>query len=74
VEADRRVLTQSLAGSCYQPLAPAERRADGAWDPADRARRRQSEEQRLVSRLVVRETRGVFEIDVDVAGTASAPT
>ena len=47
--------------------------ADGAWDPADRAKRRQSEVQRLVSRLVVRETRGAFEVDVDVAGTNGVP-
>ena len=47
--------------------------ADGAWDPADWAKRRQSEVQRLVSRLVVRETRGAFEVEVDVAGTNGVP-
>ena len=69
VEGDRCVLTLSLAGPYYQPLLRGERHADGAWDPADRARRRQSEVQRLVSRLLVRETRGAFELDVEVAGT-----
>jgi hypothetical protein len=73
VEDDRCVLTQSLAGPYYQPLLPADRRPDGAWDPADRERRRQSEVQRLASRLVVRESAGAFEIDVDVAGTDRVP-
>jgi hypothetical protein len=73
VDGDRYVATQSLAGPYYQPLLPGERHADGAWDPADRARRRQSEVRQLVSRLVVRETRGVFEIDVDLAGTDGVP-
>jgi hypothetical protein len=73
VEGDRYVLSQSLAGPYYQPLCPEERHADGAWDAADRSQRRQSEVQRLVARLVVRETRGAFEVDVDVAGTDGVP-
>ena len=73
VEANRYVLTQSLTGPYYQPLAPETRRPGGAWDPADRARRRQSEVQSLVSRLVVRESAGAFEIDVSVAGTDRVP-
>jgi hypothetical protein len=73
VEADRYVLTQSLTGPYYQPLPPEARHPDGAWDPADRARRRQSEVQPLVSRLVIREAAGAFEIDVDVAGTDRVP-
>jgi hypothetical protein len=73
VEKGRCVLTQALAGPYYQPLPPADRHPDGAGDPADRGKRPQSEVQRLVSRLVVRESAGVFEIDVDVAGTDRVP-
>ena len=73
VEGNRYVLTQSLTGPYYQPLTPETRRPDGAWDPADRARRRPSEVQPLVSRLVVRESAGAFEIDVNVAGTDRVP-
>ena len=73
VEGNRYVLTQSLTGPYYQPLAPETRPPDGAWNPADRARRRQSEVQGLVSRLVVRESAGAFEIDVNVAGTDRVP-
>ncbi|HYN04177.1 MAG TPA: hypothetical protein VE359_17130 [Vicinamibacteria bacterium] len=73
VENGAFVLTQSLTGPYYQPLPSEARRADGAWDPGDRARRRQTEVQRLVSRLVVRESAGAFEIDADVAGTDRVP-
>jgi hypothetical protein len=73
VEANRYVLTQSLTGPYYQPLPAEARHADGSWGSADRARRRQSEVQRLVSRLVVRASAGAFEIDVDVAGTDRVP-
>jgi hypothetical protein len=73
VEANRCALTQSLTGPYFQPLPPEARHVDGAWAPGDRARRRQSEVQSLVSRLVVRESAGAFEIDVDVAGTDRVP-
>jgi hypothetical protein len=66
-------LRQELRGPYWQPLSREARHADGSWDPADRARRRQSEVQRLVSQLVVRESAGAFEIDVDVAGTDRVP-
>ena len=73
VEANRYVLTQSLTGPYYQPLRPEARHPDGRWNPTDRVRRDQSEVQRLVSRLVVREAAGAFEIDVAVAGTDRVP-
>jgi hypothetical protein len=66
-------LRQELTGPYWQPLAPADRHSDGRWDPADRARRRQSEVQRLVSEVVVRESRGAFEIDLNVSGTDRVP-
>lgn len=67
------VLTQVLTGPYYQPLSAADRHADGAVHPGDRERRRQSEVQRLVSRITVRETSGRFDLDVDVAGTDRVP-
>ena len=73
VDGGRYVLRQVLAGPYYQPLPPELRHADGSWDPADRARRRQSEVQRLDSRLAVRESGGAFEVDVEVAGTDRVP-
>jgi len=73
VERDGYRLRQELSGPYWQPLAPDSRHADGRWNPADRGRRRQSEVQRLVSQVVVRESRGAFEIDVDVAGTDRVP-
>ena len=73
VENGAYVLTQSLTGPYYQPLPPEARQVDGAWDPGDRARRPQTEVQRLFSRLVVRETAGAFEIDVEVTGTDRVP-
>jgi hypothetical protein len=66
-------LRQELAGPYWQPLPPEARHADGRWDPADRARRRQSEVQCLVSQLVVRESAGAFEIDADVSGSDRVP-
>jgi hypothetical protein len=66
-------LRQELSGPYWQPLAPEDRHADGRWDPADRARRRQSEVQRLVSEIVIREAAGAFEIGVDVSGTDRVP-
>jgi hypothetical protein len=74
IEDGAYVLTQSLAGPYYQPLAPGDRHPDGAWDPADReTRRRQSEVQHLRSRVGVRESGGAFEIDFDVSGTDRVP-
>ncbi|HEX9190385.1 MAG TPA: hypothetical protein VGB87_25130, partial [Vicinamibacteria bacterium] len=73
VEGGGYVLRQVLTGPYYQPLPPELRHAGGSWDPADRALRRQSEVQRLDSRLVVRESGGAFEIDVDVTGTDRVP-
>jgi hypothetical protein len=73
VETEGYRLRQELSGPYWQPLPREARHADGRWDPADRVKRRQSEVQRLVSQLVVRESRGAFEIDVDVAGTDRVP-
>jgi hypothetical protein len=74
IEDGAYVLAQSLTGPYFQPLAPADRRPDGAWDPADReTRRRQTEVQHLRSRVVVRESAGVFEVDFDVSGTDCVP-
>jgi hypothetical protein len=73
VEDDRYTLTQALSGPYYQPLPPEARHSDGTWNPADRARRRPSEVQRLVSRLVIHESRGAFGVEVDVAGTDHVP-
>ncbi len=68
------VLAQSLTGPYYQPLAAADRHADGRWDPADReTRRRQTEVQHLRSRVVVREAAGVLDVDFDVSGTDRVP-
>jgi len=73
VETDGYRLTQDLSGPYWQPLPREARHADGRWDSADRARRRQSEVQRLVSQLVVRESAGAFEVDVEVAGADRVP-
>lgn len=73
VEGNACRLRQELTGPYWQPLPAGLRHADGRWDPADRARRRQSEVQRLVSEVVVRESGGVFDIDVDVTGTDRVP-
>jgi len=73
VEGSGYRLRQELSGPYWQPLSPEARHADGTWDPADRAKRRQSEVQRLVSQLLVRESRGAFAIDVNVAGTDRVP-
>jgi hypothetical protein len=72
-EGNRYTLTQSLSGPYFQPLPPEARHADGSWDPGERARRRQTEVQTLVSSLVVRESAGAFELDVDVTGTDRVP-
>jgi hypothetical protein len=72
-DGNRCVLTQSLSGPYFQPLRPDVRHPDGTWDPAERARRGQSEVQRLDSRVVVRESAVAFEIDADVAGTDRVP-
>jgi hypothetical protein len=73
VEGDTCRLRQELSGPYWQPLPPEARHADGRWDPGDRARRQPSEVQRLVSEVVVRESAGAFEINLDVSGTDRVP-
>jgi hypothetical protein len=67
------VLAQSLTGPYYQPLPPEARHADGTIHPGDRDKRRQSEVQRLLSRIVVRESRGTCTIEFDVRETERVP-
>jgi hypothetical protein len=73
IENGSYVLTQVLTGPYYQPLPPEARHPDGAIVASDRDRRRQSEVQRLVSGVIVRESAGRFTIDVEVSGTDRVP-
>ena len=66
-------LEQDLEGYYLQPLAPADRRADGHWQAMPSARRRRSNLCHLHSRVEIGERENGFELSLDVRGTDGVP-
>ena len=67
------VMRQELIGPYYQPIAAAQRRADGNWHAMGQAKRPTSEVQRLQSIVRIREQPGGFDVEVDITGTDGVP-
>jgi hypothetical protein len=72
-EGGKYVLRQSLEGAYYQPLSKEalERHPDPMM--RDRTLRAQSNVQKLDSVVVITETKGRFEVVIDITGTADVP-
>jgi hypothetical protein len=67
------VMDQKLEGPYWQPLAASRRTGDNDWAKTDRTTRERSEVQRLHSTVRLRETSGVFELQIVIEGTARVP-
>ncbi len=66
-------MEQSLEGFYYQPLAPADRRADGDWSLMPKSLRARSNFTHLNSSVEIREIDGGCEVTLNVAGVNQAP-
>jgi hypothetical protein len=67
------VLRQELTGPYYQPIAAAQRRADGNWLETGPDRRPTSEVQQLQSLVKIREQSGGFDVELEITGTDGVP-
>ena len=72
-QADYWVLRQSLEGPYYQPYPPNEIPADGDWEKMPRSNRKQSEIQRLETKITIREKTGGLEAQIQMTGTDNVP-
>jgi hypothetical protein len=72
-ESGRWVLHRALTGPYFQPLPSGARRADGNWSRMENSLRAQSEVQKLEYTISIREDRGRFDLQFDVAGCADVP-
>ncbi|WP_373516003.1 hypothetical protein [Persicitalea sp.] len=69
------IMTQSLEGPYYQPF-PKDKIPEGSggnWEKLPKSDRQQSEVQRLVSTIKIRETATGVEADIEIAGTDGIP-
>lgn len=67
------VLTQQLEGVYYQPYPKDQVPADGDWSKMPKTNRVQSEIQRLMTTIRIKETSEGLRVDIDVSGTAHVP-
>ena len=72
-EGDTWVMTQTLEGPYYQPLAADKIAPDGDWDKMPRADRPQSEVQKLTSTVRIKEVAGGLDVQVELTGTEGVP-
>ncbi|WP_317041938.1 hypothetical protein [Spirosoma rigui] len=72
-QGDAWVLTRSLDGPYYQPIAPDRIAPDGDWDKMPRTDRPQSEVQHLRTTVSIREAENGLQIDIDSQGTDGVP-
>jgi len=66
-------LIQTLEGPYYQPIAKNKISTDGDWEKMPRTDRRQSEVQKLETRILIKEISGGLEIEISTAGTERVP-
>ena len=66
-------MEQSLEGPYYQPYPKDAIPPDGDWKKMSKSNRKQSEIQRLTSRVRVREMGNGVECDIEITGTDSVP-
>ena len=67
------VMRQDLTGPYYQPIAAAQRRADGNWHETGQAKRPTSEVQQLQSIVRIREQPDGFDVELEITGTDGVP-
>lgn len=70
---DTWILEQDLVGPYYQPLPAELLPGDGDWSKMPRARRPQSEVQRLHSEARITERDGGFDLEIRIDGCADVP-
>jgi hypothetical protein len=72
-EGDEFVLRQWLEGPYYQPYPKENLPHDGDWEKMPRDKRPQSEVQKLLSEIRIRETDNGFLLDISITGTDRVP-
>ena len=72
-EGDEFVLRQWLEGPYYQPYPEEDLPHDGDWEKMPRENRPQSEVQKLLSEIRIRETESGFLLDISITGTDRVP-
>ncbi len=72
-EGDEFVLRQWLEGPYYQPYPVEDLPHDGDWEKMPRENRPQSEVQKLLSEIRIRETENGFLLDISITGTDRIP-
>ncbi len=72
-EGDEFVLRQWLEGPYYQPYPVEDLPHDGDWEEMPRVHRPQSEVQKLLSEIRIRETDNGFLLDISISGTDRVP-
>ncbi|RRB02710.1 hypothetical protein [Larkinella rosea] len=72
-QGDSWVLTQSLKGPYYQPVAKNEIDPDGNWEKMPHAKRKQSDIQAYEAKVTVRETSNGMEAQIQITGTENIP-
>ncbi len=72
-EGNTWVLSQSLEGPYYQPIAIDKIDANGDWDKMPRSTRPQSEVQRLTTTVKITETANGLQIAINMTGTEGVP-
>lgn len=72
-QGDSWVLTQSLKGPYYQPVAKSEIDPAGDWEKMPHAKRKQTEVQAYEAKVTVRETGSGMEARIEITGTENVP-
>ena len=72
-QGDAWVLTKSLEGPYFQPIATDKIAPDGDWDKMPQSSRLQSEVQKLETTVRIKEARNGLQIDVAITGTEGVP-
>ncbi len=72
-QGDAWVLTKSLEGPYFQPIATDKIAPDGDWDKMPQSSRLQSEVQKLEMTVRIKEARNGLQIDVAITGTEGVP-
>ncbi|GAB3269825.1 hypothetical protein GCM10027347_40090 [Larkinella harenae] len=67
------VLTQSLKGPYYQPVAKSDIDPEGDWEKMPHAKRKQTEIQRYEAKVTIREVDGGMEAQIQITGTDNVP-
>ncbi|GAB3335417.1 hypothetical protein GCM10027299_44380 [Larkinella ripae] len=72
-QGDSWVLTQSLKGPYYQPVAKSDIDPAGDWEKMPHAKRKHSEIQEYEAKVTIRETGSGMEAQIQITGTEHVP-